>query len=79
MPNRRQNECSETPVSERMDIPFPIVDPISESRGVNDGQFDTKVLLFEFRLDDLDLGGLVQLLGEPVMSERDIQRTYGSN
>lgn len=46
--------------------PLPVVDPITESRGINHGQLDAEILLLQFCLDDLDFGGLVQLFGESV-------------
>ena len=39
-----------------------VVDVVSESGGVNDGELDFELLLLKLRLDDLDLGELVELL-----------------
>jgi hypothetical protein len=39
-----------------------VVDVVSEARGVDHGELDAELLLFEFGLDDLDLGELVELL-----------------
>jgi hypothetical protein len=33
-----------------------VVDVVTESGGVNDGELDFELLLLEFGLDDLDLG-----------------------
>ena len=39
-----------------------VVDIVSESGGVNDGELDFELLLLKLRLDDLDLGKFVELL-----------------
>ncbi len=40
----------------------PVVDIVTKAGGVDDGEFDLKLLLFELGLDDLDLGEFVELL-----------------
>ena len=39
-----------------------VVDVVTKSRGVDDGELDLELLLLELCLDDLDLGELVHLL-----------------
>lgn len=39
-----------------------VVDVVSKSRGVNDGELDFELLLLKLGLDDFDLGELVELL-----------------
>lgn len=39
-----------------------VVDIVAESRGVNDTELDFELFLLKLRLDDLDLGQLVELL-----------------
>lgn len=39
-----------------------VVDVVTKARGVDNGELDLELLLFEFGLDDLDLGELVELL-----------------
>ena len=39
-----------------------VVDVVSKSRGIDDGQLDLELALFQLSLDDFDFGQLVKLL-----------------
>jgi hypothetical protein len=42
-----------------------VVDVVAKTGGVNDGELDLELFLFEFSLDDFDLSQLVKLLVVP--------------